>query len=329
MMRPHRHGPTFAGFVLIVLVLSFVLLNNTNGQDILNASRFTAIESWAQLPDGRKWTTTDAIDIDSHGYIWVAVGCGPNTCDGDALPVIFAFDSEGHIVRSFGVGHFISPHGIHIDADDNIWVTDRGSHQVLRFRSDGKLTMALGMKGVAGETSNAFNAPSDVVVVVAANGQIFVADGHGGNSNARIVKFSKDGKFIKAWGRKGVSAGEFDTPHSLALDSRGRLFVADRANDRIQIFEQDGTYINSWHQFGRPSGLYIDKKDILYVTDSTATRRPNTGIRIGIVQAGTLLGFIPDPEKGTGGAEGIAADAMGNIYRPEASGRGLVKFVRR
>ena len=126
--------------------------------------------------------------------------------------------------------------------------------------------MTLGKAGVAGNGPDEFNAPS--AVVVAPNGDIFVADGHGGNTNARIVKFSKDGKFIKAWGKKGSAQGEFDIPHALAMDSRGRLFVGDRQNNRIQIFDQDGNYIDQWFQFSRPSGVFIDKNDIIYVADS-------------------------------------------------------------
>src|SRR5205807_10332395 len=134
----------------------------------------------------------------------------------------------------------------------NVWITDAQGkdgkgHQVIKFSPEGKVLLTLGKAGVTGDGADTFNQPSDVVV--APNGDIFVADGHGGNSNARIVKFSKDGKFIKAWGKKGSAPGEFDTPHALAFDSKGRLFVADRANDRIQIFDQDGKFLDQWKQF--------------------------------------------------------------------------------
>ena len=151
---------------------------------------------------------------------------------------------------------------------------DGKGHQVFKFSPDGKVLLTLGKAGVAGNGPDTFNQPSDVVV--GANGDIFVADGHGGNSNARIVKFSKDGKFIKTWGKKGFGPGEFDTPHALALDSRGRLFVGDRNNNRIQIFDQDGKFLEEWAQFGRPSGVFIDGNDFVYVPtpESNAKRNP-------------------------------------------------------
>ena len=142
---------------------------------------------------------------------------------------------------------------------------DGKGHQVFKFSPDGKVLLTLGKAGVAGNGPDEFNAPSSVLV--APNGDIFVGDGHGRETNARIVKFSKDGKFIKTWGKKGSGPGEIDIPHALAMDSRGRLFVGDRQNNRIQIFDQDGNYIDQWLQFSRPSGVFIDKNDIIYVAN--------------------------------------------------------------
>jgi streptogramin lyase len=174
-------------------------------------------------------------------------------------------------VKSFGAGLLLFPHGLHVDREGNVWVTDGlgkdgKGHQVFKFNPDGKLLLTLGTAGVAGAGPDEFNAPS--AVVVAPNGDIFVGDGHGRETNARIVKFSRDGKFIKTWGRKGAGPGEFDTPHALAMDSRGRLFVGDRNNNRIQVFDQDGNFLHQWTQFSRPSGLFIDRNDVIYVADS-------------------------------------------------------------
>jgi 6-bladed beta-propeller protein len=183
-------------------------------------------------------------------------------------------------------------------------------------------------------TDDTFNRPSDVVV--APNGDIFVADGHGGNSNARIVKFSKDGRFIRTWGTKGSGPGEFTLPHSLAMDSEGRLFVADLMNHRIQIFDQDGRYLTEWRQFGMPGGLFIDKRDVLYVADSLSS--PDThagwirGIRIGSAKDGTVTAFIPDPTPNATpitAAEGVAADAAGNVYGAVVPARRLQKHVKK
>ena len=191
----------------------------------------------------------------------------------------------------------------------------------MKFSPEGKLLMTLGKPGVTGDGPDTFNRPSGVVV--APNGDIFVADGHGGDSNARIVKFSKDGKFIKAWGKKGSAPGEFNGPHAIAMDSRGRIFVADRENARIQIFDQDGKFIDAWTQFGRPSGIYIDKNDMIYVPDnqSNSSTRMRKGIRIGSAKDGRVTAFIPDPDQdpkdGGIGAENVAVDANGNLYAAE------------
>jgi hypothetical protein len=175
-------------------------------------------------------------------------------------------------------------------------------------------------------------------VVVAPNGDIFVGDGHGRETNARIVKFSRDGKFIKTWGRKGAGPGEFDTPHALVMDSRGRLFVGDRNNNRIQVFDQDGNFLHQWTQFSRPSGLFIDRSDVIYVADSESESVARNhdgwkrGIRIGSARDSAVTAFIPDPvEKttGTSAAEGVAADAAGNIYGAEVGPKRLMKYVRK
>jgi sugar lactone lactonase YvrE len=208
-------------------------------------------------------------------------------------------------------------------------------HIVVKFSHEGKVLLTLGKAGVPGDGPDTFNQPSDVIT--APNGDIFVADGHGGNTNARIVKFDKNGKFIKAWGKKGTAPGDFDTPHSLAMDSRGRLFVADRNNNRIQIFDQDGKFLDEWKQFSRISGLYI-RDDVLYAADSESNKSRHAGwkrgIRIGSVKDGKVTAFIPDPEPnpdtaGTSAAEGVAADAKGNIYGAEVGPRALKKYVRK
>lgn len=303
---------------------------------------YRTIENWAKLPEGRPWGSTAGVTVDRNGNIWVAERCGVNSCAGSNLAPILEFDPSGKLLTSFGAGMFIFPHGITADKDGNIWVTDGDGkegkgHQVFKFSPKGKVLMTLGKAGVAGDAEDTFNKPS--AVAIAANGEIFVADGHGGNSNARIVKFSKDGKFIMTWGKKGSGPGELNIPHALAFDSKGRLFVADRGNNRIQIFDQNGKYIDQWEQFSRPSGIFIDRNDVLYVADSesgsvakdhAAWRR---GIRIGSAKDGTLTSFIPDPNTdpqytGTSAAEGVAADAKGVIYGAEVGPKDLKKYVR-
>jgi sugar lactone lactonase YvrE len=303
---------------------------------------YRTVEGWAKMPEGRTWGATSAVEVAPDGRsIWVGERCGANTCAGSSLPPILLFDESGRLVKSFGAGVLVWPHGIHVDRSGNVWLTDARSrdgrgNQVFKFGPDGKLLMTLGKAGVTGEGPDVFNQPSDVVV--SASGDIFVADGHDDNTNARIVKFSKEGKFIKAWGKRGSAAGEFDTPHGLALDSRGRLFVADRGNNRIQIFDQDGKLLEEWKQFSRPSGLYIDKNDVLYVADSESNRKTNPGwkrgIRIGSAKDGKVTAFIPDPEPDpekvvTSAAEGVAVDARGNVYGAEVGPRALKRYEKK
>jgi sugar lactone lactonase YvrE len=197
--------------------------------------------------------------------------------------------------------------------------------------------MTLGKAGVSGEGPDTFNRPSDIAI--APNGDIFVSDGHDeADSNARILKFTKDGTFIKTWGKRGSGIGEFNAPHSLAFDSKGRLFVADRGNNRIQIFDQDGKFLEQWKQFSRPTGVYIDKHDTLYVadSDSDSLRNPGwkRGIRIGSAKTGKVKYFIPypgpEPKPGVNGAaESAAADAHGNVYGADVGDKDLKMYVRK
>jgi sugar lactone lactonase YvrE len=308
---------------------------------------------FGKLPEGRSWGSTAGIGIDPDGKsIWVAERCSafappsamkpgvPFGCDGSDLAPILKFDEAGKLVKAFGAGMFVLPHGLSVDPEGNVWVTDGvgregKGHQVFKFSPDGKVLMTLGKPGVAGSGPDEFNAPS--AVQVAPNGDIFVADGHGGNTNARIVKFDKTGKFIKAWGKKGSAPGEMDGPHTLAMDSRGRLFLGDRGNNRIQIFDQDGNFVDQWAQFSRPSGVYIDKNDVIYVADSESGSVNKTrtdwkrGIRIGSAKDGKVTAFIPDPNENaitTSAAEGVVADAQGNIYGAEVGPKQVVRHVK-
>jgi hypothetical protein len=317
--------------------------------------------SWGQLPEGRKWGSTASIMIAPDGKLWVvdrcgASGAGGTTCGGAnaGIDPIFQFDTSGKLLKSFGAGMFVSPHKLSVDKDGNLWLADNGGHQVFKLSQDGKILMTLGKKGVAGPGLDEFDAPTDVAV--AANGDIFVADGHTGGGmatgNARIMKFDKNGKFLQTWGKKGMGPGEFDLVHTLAFDSQGRLFAGDRQNNRIQIFDQNGKFIAQWFQFGRPSGIYIDKNDVIYVADSESKDgRSNTGqftlaqtgygynlgakrgIRIGSARDGSVKYFIPDPcpypyAGGSSLAEGVTADFEGNVYGADFLGD-VRKFVKK
>ena len=326
-------------------VLLLLLAGLANAQNSA-PNPYETIEGWAELPDGRVWGATSAIYPANDGkHIWVAERCGTNLCVGSDVDPVLLYDQEGNVVKSFGAGMITWPHGMFVDVDDNVWIADAVGyapvpegigHTIMKFSPDGELLMRLGKEGVAGDGTDVFNKPSDMLV--APDGSIFVVDGHDAGGNNRVMKFDKDGNYLMQWGSTGKEDGEFRDPHALAMDSQGRLFVGDRGNSRLQIFTQDGEHIATWTQFGRPSGLFIDKNDILYSADSESNARRNTGwkrgIRIGSAKDGFVTAFIPDPEpdqdnSGTSAAEGVAVDAAGNIYGAEVGPRAVKKYVRK
>lgn len=367
---------------------------------------YTTVEGFFKMPAGREWGSTSAVDVSPDGKIvWVAERCGMppaearkddrarNSCwDANArqmLPLdpVLKFDqASGKLLASFGAGMMVFPHGIHVDRDGNVWVTDGQDnlprrrpgqpadaplppapdkvvgHQVFKFSPEGKLLLTLGKAGgnQPGQPADqaSFYQPNDVIIYP--NGDILVAEGHG-NTHARLVKFDKSGKFLMEYGKRGTALeGEFDQPHGLAFDSKGRLFVADRSNNRIQILDAN-TFktLDTWYQFSRLSGIAIDRNDVLYGADSeSGSVNPahgawKRGIRIGSARDGKVTGFIPDPSgegvtftmvegkptlkradgtAGPGGtlaAEGVAVDPQGNIYGAEVGPHKVQKYVRK
>ena len=333
---------------------------------------YQTIEGYFKLPEGRTWGSTSAVDVGPDGKtIWVAERCGANTCwDAAAgkfspLDVVLKFDESGKLLASFGAGMFVFPHGIHVDGQGNVWVTDGQDnlprrrpgqsadapmppqpekvvgHQVYKFSPEGKLLLTLGKPGgnQPGQPPDpaSFYQPNDLVTL--ANGDILVAEGH---SNAettvnRIVRFNRDGKYVGQFGKRGSGPGEFIQPHALVLDAAGPLYVGDRSNNRVQIMTTDGKFIAEWHQFSRPSGIAI-RGDMIYVADSEsgsvapAQKAWIRGIRVGSIKDGKVLYFIPDPQKdlttNTLAAEGVAVDAAGNIYGAEVGPRKLQKYIK-
>lgn len=318
---------------------------------------YETVRNWGTMPEGRTWGSTAGIDLDPDGKsVWAIDRCGANTCAGSNTPIVVKFDASGKLLRTFGAGMFVFPHGMHVDRDGNVWITDgraatpeelakfpdaKGKgHTVVKFSPEGKVLLTIGTPGVAGTPPNSFNEPTDVVT--APNGDIFVSDGHSGQNAgatpetvARIVKFDRNGKFLKTWGKWGSAPGEFKTPHALVFDGRGRLLIADRANHRIQIFDQEGTYITEWKEFSRVSGLYV-RDDTLYAIDSesNAMNHPGwrKGVRIGSIRDGKVRFFVAPhmtntPEGAAG--EGIAVDAAGDIITAENTLRGLTRYIKR
>jgi DNA-binding beta-propeller fold protein YncE len=311
--------------------------------------------NWGQLPEGRKWGSSAGVDIDpKDGHVWAYERCGagtfgagaPVTCDTNLVDPVFKFDRRtGAALANFGKGVMVTPHGIHVDAQGNVWIADFAGneagtkgHQVHKFSPTGEKLLSLGIAGKPGNADGQFNQPNDVVV--GPDGSIYVSDGHDGQgmtnakaiaegiargATARISKFTPDGKFVKSWGGLGVRHGEFRTPHALVFDAKGRLWVADRGNHRIEIFDQEGKYLESRYMYGRISGLFI-KDNMVYAIDSESGPFNHVnwrnGVRIGPLDADRITAFIPPFERedrvyqGTAG-EGVAVDADGNVYAAE------------
>ena len=328
-------------------------LPNPTGEVILD---------WAPLPDGREWGSTAGIDIGPDGHIWAYDRCGglalAGGCEENSeRDPIFKFNkASGEVMTSFGAGLFVLPHGLHVDGEGNVWVTDsQGNdagtkgHQAIKFSPDGEVLLRLGTAGQPGSGPGQLNEPCDVIT--APNGDIFVADGHSGQSpdpppgaTGRILKFDSEGNFITSWGEIGFRPGQFRTPHALEFDSEGRLYVADRGNHRIQIFSQDGDLLDTHLQYSRVSGLFITDDDTLYAIDSEsdAARHPGwrTGVRIGPAGEDRLAAFVPPHAHDTRvlqgvAGEGVAVDADGNIYAAEGpgsrpvTGGGITKYMAR
>jgi len=333
--RPSIRAFGIATLLVVSSGCASVEASRTGGQSAPTIYSYEELgrEGWGRLPAGRSWGAPSGVKIDPDGRsLWVLERCGDFSGPGCAvsdLPSILKFDPAGNLVQSFGGGMFLFPHGLAVDAQGNVYVTDgRGEegrgHTVHKFSPAGEHLLTLGQPGVPGEAPYILNRPSDVAV--APNGDIFVADGHSGmDTNMRIVKYSSDGRFIKQWGRKGSAPGELDGAHGLAFDSAGRLFVADRSNARVQIFDQEGNFVDAWTQFGSPSGIFITPDDVLYVADMVE------GIRFGSARDGSVVGHIR-PAALPGGdaprvAESVAVDADGTIYAGENAGMKLMRFV--
>ena len=301
---------------------------------------------WGNLPLGTDaWAAVTAVEPSPKGdFIYVIHRCFENSCENRPEPPILKFDYAGNLINAFGSGLFVFPHGATVDHEGNLWVADaRGNdelgHQVIKFNQDGKVLMTLGSKGLGGAGQDLLHSPNDVVVDPI-DGDIFVADSHRGGTNNRIVHYDSAGQFKKEWGSKGAQKGQLSEPHTIAMDSQGRLFVGDRENNRIQIFTQEGKFVEEWHQFGRPSGIFITADDRIYVADSESG--PDTGagelmgikkgVRIGLAKDGSVDFFIEDMEPlrdDHSGAEGVGVDVNGNVYGAVVRRRMLERHVLR
>jgi len=280
---------------------------------------YTAVAESFTLPAGYNFGAVSGVAISSKGNVFV-LNRGPHP--------IMEFEPGGRFVRSLGEGLFERPHGLRIDAEDNIWATDGGGHVVIKFNPQGRILLVLGVKGSAGELHEAgflrlFNEPNDVAIGPA--GEIFVTQGHG-KGDSRVLKFDREGNFIKTWGGKGTAPGQFNVPHSIAVDSRGRLHVADRGNKRIQIFDMDGGFLEERVYFGTPCGLHINRDGNVYLANG------HTGQIIKLDAAGKILGMTGKPGKGLGQfgeAHFIALGKRDDLYVADTLNWRVQKYMKK
>ena len=290
---------------------------------------YRLVEGWPTLPtsmNGGHWGEVVRVHVAKNGSIWIFHRCfntvppGSATCvgRGPANPPILEFDPSGRLLKSFGAGLFAYPHAFTIDSEGNIWTSDVNDEEtvlgmparntagvflgqeVLKLSPQGQVLMTLGKPGVSGIGPDTFDRPTGVAI--APNGDIFVSDGHLPNqhNNSRVLKFAKNGTFIKSWGKRGSAPGDFDEPHDIFLGgSKNLVYIADRQNGRIQVFDQDGNFTAAWTQFGRASSVFVGKDDTIYVgssfPDPARPRGELRGIVIGDALNGSLKAFIPDP----------------------------------
>jgi streptogramin lyase len=300
---------------------------------------YRLVNDWAHLP--RPFAPTNNVYVDAKDNIWVFDRCGDKGCAGSNVAPIWELSPDGNMMKNFGAGMFVFPHQVVPDADGNVWVVDGQAKdgkgmQVTKLSPDGQVLMALGKAGQGGKGLDVFDQPTSVAI--APNGNIFVAEGHAPTfGNSRIMKFDRNGKFITTFGHVGSGDGEFESPHVIVFDSQGRLFAADRSNSRVDIFDQDGKFLTAWKQFGRPSGIWIDKNDVLYVADSESEDAPDRnpgckrGVRIGSARTGKVEYYIPPPpvsDPKFPPPEGIAADSHGTIYAAAVQAKTVYKYVK-
>ncbi len=272
------------------------------------------VEGWPQLPEGWNFGECTGVDVDKDDNVWV-FNRGPHK--------LIKFDRNGKMLRAWDEVPVASAHGLRIDPEGNVWLVDVGAHAVLKFSSAGRLLMIIAMPGGRpgdNDSKYAFNQPAALTFTPA--GDFYVADGYG---NSRVIKFNKDGEYLLHWGRKGAGDGEFNLVHDVCLDSKGRVYVADRTNNRVQIFDAHGRFLQKWTNLGSPWGLtYVAKQNAIYIADGVNNRVLKVDLEGRVL--GVLGGFGKKP--GTFDfAHYIAVDSHGAIYVTEIKNWRVQKFA--
>lgn len=301
------------------------------------AARFEVVHGWPTLPGGEILGQATGVGTDRKDNVWVFHRAGrewsePMPAEPIDAPTVAVFDGRsGKMLQSWGANRFIMPHGLTVDSRDNVWLTDVGTHQVFKFSPEGRLLMTLGERRVSGSDHTHFNLPTDVAVLP--DGSFYVSDGY---ANTRVVKFAADGRYQFEWGKRGTGPGEFDLPHAIAVDHRGRVYVADRSNARVQVFSPTGRFIQQWkgREFGRPYSVAIATADRAVVVDGgdQPERGPDRSGAALVNLDGRILGKFGRFGNQDGQfrlAHDVAVDRSGNVYVVDAWGQRVQKFVRR
>jgi DNA-binding beta-propeller fold protein YncE len=267
---------------------------------------------WPKLPAGWTFQETPGVAADAREHVFVF--------HRGEHPLI-EFDRDGNVVRSWGNNVFLRPHAVRFDPQGNLWAVDDLGHIVVKMDAAGRVRMVLGRKGNRGETKELFDRPTDIAF--APDGSFYVSDGYG---NSRVVKFSKDGRYLTAWGRKGAGPGEFNLPHSVAVDKQGRVYVGDRENHRMQVFDGDGKFIREWKHVGSPWGLFLTEDQSLYMCDGHNNRILKLDLD------GRILGSLGSHGKLPGEldfAHHLSVGPSGAIYVAEIKNWRVQKFAPR
>ena len=302
-------------YSILILIATSAALSTAAEESRQSENRSTAGVSYQLAPDFPQLQSkialeaASAVATDSKGEILV-FHRGENP--------ILRFDVNGKLLHSFGKGMFDSAHGLRVDANDNIWVTDNANHTVMKLSREGHILMTLGKKNEPGEDASHFNKPADIAF--SANGDFYVADGYG---NSRIVKFDQAGKFLMAWGKKGTGPGEFNLPHTVQVDAEGSLYVGDRENNRIQVFDADGKFIRQIERIA-PFGLFITPDQLLFVADGRANKVTKMRLDGSIL---TSWGTTGDEPGNFRMAHGLTVARDGAVYVTEITGKRVQKFV--
>jgi peptidylamidoglycolate lyase len=327
-----RHNRTELMKPRLVFLLAVII-----GSTAFAGPQHEVVRDWPALPEGKTLGLCAGVGVDSHGNVFVfhrndRVWSTPFPEEPIAEPTVAEIDGvSGKLLAEWGAGEFIMPHGLTIDHEDNVWLTDVGRQQVFKFTHDGRLLLTLGERGRPGADQSHFNLPTDVAVLP--DGSFYVSDGY---RNTRVVKFDAAGRYQFEWGGKGAEPGKFNLPHGIAVDERGRLFVCDRSNARLQVFDATGKFLGEWKgpEIGRPYGVSVAADGHIFIVDGgdQSETEPRRAKAVELDAEGNVVDSFGSYGRGPGQfrtGHDIAVARDGAVYVAESGGKRVQKFIRK